>query len=129
MTSLDDQLREFRAFARIHSPAIDEELATGRCIFSHMSDTSSTDPEDHIALTNIYETVCLRPLRKRHASDPCDIQILSVWLTAMSAIAFCSITWPDGLVYSFATKLQRNEDHSFVLLHSFPYDSMTDRNC
>ena len=122
MTSIEDQLSDFRAFARMHSPAIDEELATGRRIFSYLDESSSTDPEDHIALANIYEVLCLRPLRNRCALDPCDIELLSVWLTVPYAIAFCSIAWPDGVSFMFATKLHRNDECGFDFLQSFPYE-------
>jgi hypothetical protein len=129
MTSVEDQLRDFRAFARVHSPAIDAKLASGRCIFSHVSESLTNDPEDHIALANIHEIVCLRPLKNRRSSDPSDIHILSVWFTATSAIAFCSISWPDGLIFQFATTFQRNDDGSFDFVQSFPYESALDRNC
>lgn len=123
MTSIDQQLRDFRAFAQVHSQAIDEELKSGRCIFSHQYHLSVTDPDDYIILADIYETVCLRPLHNRHASDPCDIKLLSVWLTPSSAIAFCAITWPDGVAFDFAATLQKERNGLYSFNHSFPYTS------
>src|SRR6476660_9555776 len=105
------QIEELRAFARFHSSNIDDVIGAGRCIFDR--DFMSSDEADMLALAAISEITCLQPLRSRQPSDPISHEMLSVWLTAVYAIALTRITWPDGVIFTFATSLVRNSDRSF----------------